>query len=652
MNISELARRLRIPIPELRERISALGFDVGHRAIKVDNRTAQEIIRRISATKSEERKKYVVQEAAKRREATAKDRPAEIVIDQTISVRDLAILLATHVSDVMSVLLRNGVLATMNERIDFDTASIVAMDFGVKVVLKTQKEEAAPQALPEKPTTTIPRPPIVVVMGHVDHGKTTLLDTIRKTKVAEGESGGITQHIGAYQAEHKGQKITFIDTPGHEAFLAMRSRGAQAADLCILVVAADDGVKPQTEESIKIIQKTSIPFVVAVNKIDKPGADLERVKRELSNLNIMPEEWGGKNLFIPLSAKTGQGIPELLDALFLLADVERERRAIYGDPQVLAKGIIIEGHMDKGEGVVATLLVQNGTLKQGDWVTIGSIVGRIRAMKNFAGIMVKEAPPSMPVRLLGLKDVPAVGDILEASEDVRTMKKQLKARELERMRIMSSAQNAAESKIKKLNLILRADMLGSLEAITESLLKIKHDEVAIAIVDKGLGNITESDVVLASGINAHLVGFHAKMTPAAKELASHKNIEPKTYTVIYELIDDVKKMLEDLIPPEVIQTTIGKARVLKLFKSDAHTAILGAQTFDGEIHPNEKYYLRRKEEVIDRGELVEIRSGVNVVNKMSSGSECGMKLKYHILPQEGDEIEVFHEEQRKRTLTS
>jgi len=251
-----------------------------------------------------------------------------------------------------------------------------------------------------------------------------------------------------------------------------------------------------------------------------------------------------------------------------------------------------------------------------------------------------------------LKDVPAVGDILEASEDVRTMKKQLKARELERMRIMSSAQNAAESKIKKLNLILRADMLGSLEAITESLLKIKHDEVAIAIVDKGLGNITESDVVLASGINAHLVGFHAKMTPAAKELASHKNIEPKTYTVIYELIDDVKKMLEDLIPPEVIQTTIGKARVLKLFKSDAHTAILGAQTFDGEIHPNEKYYLRRKEEVIDRGELVEIRSGVNVVNKMSSGSECGMKLKYHILPQEGDEIEVFHEEQRKRTLTS
>ncbi|MEK7130197.1 MAG: translation initiation factor IF-2 [Patescibacteria group bacterium] len=654
MNLSELARRLRMPIPELREKIIALGFDVGAKAIKVDNRTAQEIIRRISQERTQVRKQFVIQQAAKQREERSGSQPSEITIAQTITVRDLATLLGTHVADVMSVLMKNGVLATLNERIDFDSASIVAMDFGVKVLPKTEPKPDEINIAPAeiKIGTTIPRPPVAVVMGHVDHGKTTLLDTIRKTKVAEGEVGGITQHIGAYQAEHNGKKITFIDTPGHEAFLAMRSRGAQAADICVLVVAADDGVKPQTEESIKIIQKTNLPFVVAVNKMDKPGADIDRVKRELSNLGIMPEEWGGKNIFAPISAKSGEGISELLESLFLLADVERERRQIYGDPKDPARGIIIEAHLDKGEGVVATVLIQNGTLRQGDWVTIGSIVGKIRAMKNFATHLIKEAGPSTPVRISGLKEVPAVGDILESSQDVKEMKKQLKVRELEHLRLKSLIKQTADSKVKKLNLIIRADTLGSLEAIAESLLKIKHEEVSIAIVDKGLGNITESDVVSSAGIGAKLIGFNVKATPAAKEIAIMKNTELRTYAVIYELIDDIKKSLEDLIPPEIVQTTLGKARVLKIFKSDASAVIVGAQTIDGELKPDEKYFLKRKGEIIDSGLVAELRSGINAVDKIQSGSECGLKLKYHILPQIDDEIEVFHEEQKKRTLES
>ena len=467
MNVTELARKLKIPTKELLEILPVVGFDIGRRAIKIDNRQAQRIIEKWpmllaqyeEITKPDEEEKVVDEIQEKKK----------IALGQTIRVKDFAEKLKMPLAKVMAELMKNGVLSSMNEEIDFDTAAIIGEELGFEVEsdnsAQSDKEETTSQKLEgllneEDKTKLSARPPVIVVMGHVDHGKTKLLDSIRKTKVIEGESGGITQHIGAYQAVKNDKLITFIDTPGHEAFTTMRSRGARVADIAILVVAADDSIQPQTKESIKIIKSAGLPMIVAINKIDKPDANPEKVKQDLAAMNLTPEEWGGKTITVPISAKEGTGIDDLLEMILLITETEKNN--IMANPEKLAVGTIIESHVDKGEGPVATALVQNGTLRQGDLVEVtGSFYGKIRAMKDFTGKDIKEAGPSTPVKILGLKAAPSVGDVLQVKSEIekktRVKKYQLNQQAVDYTRPTETKREKGKE-VKSLNVVLKADV--------------------------------------------------------------------------------------------------------------------------------------------------------------------------------------------------
>ncbi len=497
MNVSELARRVRISPNQLFDMLPELGFDIGRRAIKVDDRTAWRIIENWPSLMREWNLKHPVEKVEKVEGPEAVKK--EATLPSVLTVRDFAARLGLPINRVMSELMKNGILAAMNERIDFTTCSIIAQDLGFIVKEETVNQEAqevmgASDVIRERiekedASGLVPRAPVVVVMGHVDHGKTSLLDKIRKTDVVGGEAGGITQHIGAYQAVRKDRRITFIDTPGHEAFTTMRSRGARIADVAILIVAADDGVQPQTLEALRIIEAAKLAFAVAINKMDKPGADPERVKRELSEKGVMSEEWGGKVPFVQISAKTGEGIENLLDVILLLADLDKER--IVANPNARALGTAIEAHVDSGEGVVATVLVQNGTLKRNDYLAIGeSLYGRVRAMKDWAGRLVDAAPPGMPVRILGFKVPPEVGDIIEVPADVKALEtKKVVPTYKEGSRSNAFMQPAVtgpgDIAQTYVNVIVKADVLGSLEAILASLEKLQTPEVAVKVVAKG-----------------------------------------------------------------------------------------------------------------------------------------------------------------------
>ena len=483
MNVTELARKLRMHPEELKTRLPELGFDVGMRAIKVDDRIAQKIIQQWPILRRQIEKKRQMEKEEKIAEDVRKVAEAAppVKIPAVVTVRDFALRLGLPVTRVIQELMKNGILASLNERLDFETASIVAEDLGFRV---EREEEESGVALvvedriralveAEEKDKLVARPPVIVVMGHVDHGKTKLLDFIRKTNVMAGEAGGITQHIGAYQATKNGRLITFVDTPGHEAFTAMRSRGARIADIAILVVAADDGVQPQTKEAVNIIKAAGIPFAVAINKIDKPDADPERVKRELSEVEVIPEEWGGKVSMIPISAKTGAGIDKLLEIILLIADLEKEK--IVANPERRAVGTVIESHVDKGEGPVATVLIQAGTLRAGDDLAVGtSLYGRVRAMKDFRGAIVKSALPGTPVRIIGIKVAPSVGDIVEVPENAKELERVRPAKAAgEKMATVERRAAVLETEETKavatVNLVLRADVLGSLEAVITSL---------------------------------------------------------------------------------------------------------------------------------------------------------------------------------------
>ncbi len=664
MNLTELARRLRVSTKELKEKLPELGFDIGMKAIKVPDEMAHKII---AKWKEEERRQKIAakyeqlkQEENKEEGQTGSDKVLKI--PAKISVRDLADRLQLSPAAMIAELMKHGIMASLSERIDFEIATIVAEEFGYKTELQTESDAELNKAkqLQDKlekiksvshDKDAQPRPPVIVVLGHVDHGKTKLLDAIRETNVVEGEAGGITQHIGAYQVERKGKVITFIDTPGHEAFSNMRSRGAQVADIAILVVAADSGIQPQTIEAIKIIQDAGLPMIVAINKIDKPEADIDRVKKELAEINLVPEDWGGDVICVPVSAKEGTNLDELLDMILLVEEMNREK--IKAKVDDLARGTIIESHLDKSRGAIATVLIHTGTLKVGDYVKVGSVVGKIRSMFDFKGKQVKAATPSTPVQIIGLAGVPEVGEILEVIENIKSAKRDF-AKKKKKTTVegedLTSTEDADQSGVKKLPIILKADVVGSLEAIEESLKKFRNKFVAVEIISKGLGDITEVDVVRADGAKAKIYGFNTSATPHAFQVAKEKGIDIKIYKIIYELLDDVRANLEELLEPEILREFKGKAEVLAVFRGGKSGMIVGAKVKEGEIDDKCLVVVHRDNKIVGEGKVNELRIGPEQVRQVLSGQEFGLNYSGSIALQEGDLLEFFTEKEVKRTL--
>ncbi len=669
MNISELARRLRVPTEELRSKLPELGFDIGLKALKVPDKDVGKIQhawqeykkRQYLQKKMEEQKARVDRKA----QVAAGDAP-HVKIPPTVSVRDFAASLDLPVAKVMQELMRSGILASLNERIDFETATIIAEDLGVIAELADEKSDDVTEVAADRLSEiraegvasgeTLPRAPVIVVMGHVDHGKTSLLDVIRKTNVVEGEAGGITQHIGAYQVVRKDRALTFIDTPGHEAFTVMRSRGAKVADIAILVVAADDGVQPQTKEAINIIKAAKLPFVVAINKIDKEGANIEFVKTKLAELELVPEDWGGKTICVPISAKKNQNIDGLLDVLLLVADLEKHN--IVANPNRAAVGTIIESRVDKGEGAVATILVQAGTLKLQDTIGVSGVnYGRVRAMRAFDGSAIQAAGPSTPVKILGLKAAPSVGDILEVAADAATLEP-LRAQAsrrtgVEEITTLSTAAKKEEDTAGEkvfLNVLVKADVLGSLEAVIGMLQKINNPNVGVQIVGKGLGNVTDADVLRAEASKAVVLAFNVKPAGVAAQMARDKAVDLEEYSVIYKLFESVVERLKKLIPSEKIYTELGVGEVLAIFKKIEKGMIIGAKVKKGKFIPGATLRVLRGEQVVGEGKIEALQSGKTSIKDVLAGQDCGLSFQGKTKIEVGDTLEAYHEELQARTL--
>ncbi|MDP2736640.1 MAG: translation initiation factor IF-2 [bacterium] len=655
MNITELARILKVVTQELRDKLPLMGFDIGQKAIKVDNVTAQRIIREWPILI----KQLAAKEQAAKKEETAN--PAvitekkEIKIPSFISVRDFSNITDYPINKILSELMKNGIFSSLNEKIDFDTAAIIGADFGLNIVpaeeSETKNENKSDDTLKqvlsqENQIDLITRAPIIVVMGHVDHGKTKLLDAIRKTDVVAGEAGGITQHIGAYQIMHKDKPITFIDTPGHEAFTAMRNRGARIADIAILVVAADDGVKPQTVEAFRIIEAAKIPLVVAINKIDKPEANIDMVKRELGEqLNIVPEDWGGKTVCLPISAKNNLGLSELLDMLLLTAEMEAKN--IQANPSASASGTIIESHIDRGQGPVATILIQNGTLRVGDPMTFnGMSYGKVRALEDYTGKNVKEALPSMPVKIIGLKMAPVVGDIMQIGQGEKIKASKIFSRSSEKAKPAEEKKAAAD--VKNINILIKSDVLGSGEAIEGSLAKIDQEEVKINIIAKGLGNITEGDIERAHGSKAKILGFNVKLTPQAEKLARENNVEIKGYKIIYELINDLKAEVDSLIVSKMVRADLGRMKVLAIFRTEKSSQIVGGKVLDGKIEANASIEVMRDKQIMAEGKLAKLQIAKQDVSVVDVNQECGINFEGKPVIQVDDILQFYKMEKEKK----
>ncbi len=582
----------------------------------------------------------------------AKKQPVKVEIPDEIAVGELASRMKKTAAEVVKQLLKMGVFASVSDVIDYDTAALVAMELGCKVekeVIVTVEERLIDDHA-DTEEELVPRAPVVVVMGHVDHGKTSLLDYIRHANVASGEAGGITQHIGAYTVEINGSPITFLDTPGHEAFTSMRARGAMVTDVAILVVAADDGIMPQTVESINHAKAAGIPIVVAINKMDKVGANPDRIKQQLTEYDIVSEEWGGDTIICPISAKTGAGIDNLLENLVLQAEV-LELRA---NPNRAAKGTVIEARLDKGRGPIMTVLVQNGTLHLGDIIIAGTCVGRVRTMINDKGQRVTEAGPSTPVEISGLNDVPSAGDIFNAVADERM------ARELaEERRIQQASGSAVTKKVsledlfsqiqagemKTLNLIVKADVQGSAEAVKASLEKISNEEVRVKVIHSAVGAINESDVMLAATSGAIIVGFNVRPDNAARESAARSNVDMRMYRVIYDCINEIEAAMKGMLSPKYRESIIGHAEVRETYKVSKIGTVCGCYCMDGKIQRGCQVRVLRDNIVIHEGELASLRRFKDDVKEVASGYECGMQIEKFNDIKVGDIIECFVMEQ-------
>jgi translation initiation factor IF-2 len=669
MNVTELARRLKVPTTELREMLPKIGFEVGQKAIKINNKLAHQILNKYHRLVKDHNKKLAYARQ-KQEEEAAKNRVEQAVrieLPSAMSVREFAGILNLHINEVIAALMKNGIMLSLNERIDFDTASIIAEEMGFEVSSEMQEENHAEDVVDaqEKLSKVYEniegdkqtRPPVIVVMGHVDHGKTKLLDTIRRTNIIEGEAGGITQHIGAYQVVKKERPITFIDTPGHSAFTAMRSRGAKVADIAILIVAADDSVKPQTVEAIKILKGAGLPIIVAINKIDKDEANIERVKSDLAQHNIVSEEWGGDVPMVPISALKGDGIDELLDMILLTADMNVD--GLQATSEGSAVGTIIESHVDRGEGIVATVLIQNGTLRTGDLVSInGDYYGKVRVMKDHRAAMLKEAGPSHPVKLMGLKAQPRVGDFLEVADSKKDVNKKVKrvdtAKAVHSSILRKQVDNSSEGII-VLPVILKADVSGSLEAIMESLEKIESENVKVKVISKGLGQVNENDVILAGTSEAVLISFNLDTNPLMQQLANERGVEILKYKIIYELIDNVVEIMKGRLGFETIKTELGKAKVKAIFKTEKSSMILGLAVSHGEVELREDQFdtrliVTRNGEYVTEGTIKDLRIAKEQVKQVLAGSECG--IEYHGRPvvEVDDVLEIYKEEKKKKEL--
>lgn len=575
-----------------------------------------------------------------------------IEIEDTIIVRDLADKMGIGATQVITKLIGLGVMASQNQSIDFDTASVVADEFGFKVIMDKVEDEEDIEGefdldFEDDPKDLRPRPPVVTVMGHVDHGKTSLLDAIRKTSVTTQEAGGITQHIGASIVNVEGKKVVFLDTPGHEAFTSMRARGTQVTDLAILVVAADDGVMPQTIEAINHAKAANVPIIVAINKIDKPDANIDRIRQELVEHGLVPEEWGGDTISVPVSALRKEGIDELLEMILLVAEMQE----LKANPNRKAVGTVIEAQLDKGRGPVATVLVQKGTLKVGDMVVSGSASGRVRAMFDDKGKKVKKAGPSIPVAILGLSEVPQSGDLLYAVEDEKTARAYAdKKKEMVREEQLKTSQKVSLDdlfekiqlgEIKDLNIIIKTDVRGTIDAIRQSLEKLENEEVKINIIHGGVGGITESDVMLASASNAIIIGFNVRPTLNALDIAKREKVDVRTYRVIYDAIEDIKSAIKGMLEPEYMEEVIGRAQVRATFRVPNVGVVAGIYVQQGKITRNSIIRLLRDDILIFEGKVSSLKRFKDDVREIASGYEGGLGLENYNDIKEGDVLEAY-----------
>ncbi len=658
MNISELARQLKTEPQILLETLPKLGIDIGEKAIQINDLLAEKAKNAWSLHQRREKLKQKLADSAHEKE---KNRASQKIVQAiklppSITVSDFAKKINIDVAKIIIKLMQEGIMAAMNQKIDYETAHIIAEDLGLQTELT--QEEKNDKELDQITLASIikaeqkleDRPPVVVVMGHVDHGKTTLLDSIRKTNVAEGESGAITQHIGAYQVKishsstYQGKSITFIDTPGHEAFKGMRSRGGKVADIAVLVIAADDKIQPQTLESIEIIQKENLGLIVAINKIDKPESDIDAIKKQLSEINLTPEDWGGDVICVPVSAKQNKNINELLENILLLAEIKELKASAQGN----LFATIIEADLDQGLGPVASAIIQNGTLRRGDLIKCNECGGRLKGLLDYQGHRIDAAGPSMPVKLLGLKTMPQVGDVIEKALSLRELKKFSKK---SRLSLNETEVKTKQEKTKiQIKIHLKADALGTLEALISEISKIKHELVDIKVVKNGLGNFTESDALDAEAQKLALIGFRVEAGAGANHLINTRNIKFKTYTVIYKLLEDLRDSVEELIPPKIIEEEIGEIKILAVFTKSKNFQIIGGQITRGEIAGRPKFRIFRNNEVMGEGLILELQHNKEVVKKAKAPQECGLKIKGDLIVKVNDILRFYTTREEKRIL--
>ena len=617
-----------------------------------DSETKSEVIEEYEAIADEEANKGAKKKKKNKKDAKSNEEQTEVEtvveIGETITVKELAEKLKKPTAEVIKTLIFTGVMAGINQEIDFETAEKVCDKYEVLIAKKEETAELDVLEMEEdKEENLQKRPPIVTVMGHVDHGKTSLLDAIRKAKVTATEAGGITQHIGAYTVNVNGEEITFLDTPGHEAFTAMRARGAQITDVVILVVAADDGIMPQTKEAISHCKAADVPMVVAINKIDRPGANIDKVKQELTEYGLVAEDWGGDTICVPVSAKQGEGISTLLEMVLLTA----EMLELKANPDRKAKGTVIEAKLDKGRGAVASLLVQNGTLHVGDSILVGSTYGRIRAMFDDTGKKIKSAGPSIPVEILGLSEVPAAGDRFNQVKDEKTARNMAEIRKQKEKNESLNARHRVsledlysqikEGTVKELDIIVKADVQGSVEAIRQSLEKLSTDDVKVRVIHGGVGAITETDITLATASNAIVIGFNVRPDTNAVNAAEKEGVDVKTYRIIYDAIEDVKSAMIGMLEPEYKEVVLGKAEVRETYKISSVGTIAGAYVLDGKITRNSDVRIIRDGIVIFESTLASLKRFKDDAKEVRSGYECGLSVEKFNDIKEGDIIEAY-----------
>lgn len=672
IRVYEIARELEITSKELLQTLDELDMDIKSHMSSLTQEEA-ETIKSLILDDSEEETEEKEEIREEEIEVLEKSEDSEVnegeiedkdivEIGQSIIVREFAELLDVNVNQLIMKLMSLGAMVNQNQNIDFDTAAIVAEELGKKVREKVEKtEDIEEQSLkleakykldfPDNKNTLKPRPAVVTVMGHVDHGKTSLLDAIKHTKVTSGEAGGITQHIGAYMVDVNGEKITFLDTPGHEAFTSLRVRGTQITDIAILVIAADDGIMPQTVEAISHAKAADVPLIVAINKIDLPDANVMRAQQELLEYEIVPEDWGGDTIVVPISAKTGEGIDELLEMILLVAEMEELR----ANPNRTVVGTVIEAELDSNRGPTATILVQKGTLRTGDTIVSGTGIGRVRAMFNDRGENIDSAGPSVPVVVLGLSETPNAGDSLYSVANEKVAKdysqeKKMQVRDSElksdhKVSLDDLFERIQAGELKDLNIIVKGDVRGSIEALTQSLEKLDTDEVKVNIIHSGVGGITEGDIILASASNAIIIGFNVRPNLIAQEVAKKENVDIKTYRVIYEAIEDIENAVRGMHAPVIVEEVTGRAEVRDTFRIPSGDTVAGIYVVDGEINRNGHVRLLRDDIVVFEGDVASLRRFTDDVRKVSSGYEAGLGIEGYNDIKIGDYIEAYIEKE-------